>query len=144
MQNSLNFQEEIDKESIALYASNEIDKGHNTAVGSALDEHANKFMKGEPPAFMSAKTLVNSNVAAGTKKSEHNLLAPSQVFQQNVKQGSDGKTLQKTEKALMAHLDVDKRCQMCAIDNTQRHILQRAFKVACLNYRSGPVKHDGQ
>lgn len=45
VQNSLNFQEEVDKKQISLNAANEIEKGTQS---DKLDEDSKKFIRGEP------------------------------------------------------------------------------------------------
>ena len=43
-----------------------------------------------------------------------------------------------------AHVEIEKRCQICNQDNNSRHYVTKAMKIACLKYRSGLVKHYGQ
>ena len=44
----------------------------------------------------------------------------------------------------MAHLDLDRKCMVCEADGQQRHKIQNAFKLACMRWTSGPVRHDGK
>lgn len=43
-----------------------------------------------------------------------------------------------------AHLELEKRCQVCQQDGNSRHNIVKAMKLACLKYRSGKVNHLGQ
>jgi hypothetical protein len=43
-----------------------------------------------------------------------------------------------------AHIEIEKRCQICNQDNNSRHYVTKAMKIACLRYRSGLVSHYGK
>jgi hypothetical protein len=43
-----------------------------------------------------------------------------------------------------AHIEIDKRCQVCNQDSNSRHFVSKAMKIACLKYRSGMVTHFGK
>lgn len=43
--------------------------------------------------------------------------------------------------ATMAHLDLDRRCQVCQQESAARHVTVKAMRFACLKYRSGQVRH---
>ena len=111
LQNSLNLQEEKDKNSIALYGQKEANEFVPAQKGGKLDMEADKFVK--------KKTLSKSGLAFNA-----NLLETDQL-------GS------------AVHLELDARCQICSIDPNQRHLVQKAFKKACLRYRSSKVEHYG-
>lgn len=43
-----------------------------------------------------------------------------------------------------AHVEIEKRCQVCNQDNNSRHYVNKAMKIACLKYKSAPVSHYGK
>ena len=44
----------------------------------------------------------------------------------------------------MAHVDLERQCQVCQQESTSRHITVKAMRLACLKYRSGQVEHWGK
>jgi hypothetical protein len=41
------------------------------------------------------------------------------------------------------HIDLDKRCMICCQDNTTKHNMTKALKLACLKYNSSKVTFGG-
>ena len=120
LQNSLNAQEEADKNSIALYGNTEKSQAP-MEVGDDQEKAAKHFMK-SANAFEKNKTALS--------------------FKSNILQtGPDTKVC--TEDPPKVHIELEKRCQVCQQDANARHHTAKAFKIACLKYQSSNVSHYG-
>lgn len=122
LQNSLNFQEEKDKESVALYGSHEVERAL-VDPGSELEQSLKPFVR------CPSRTAVQRELP-NALQFKADLL---------------GKT-DESHEALptMAHVDLERRCQVCQQESTARHVTVKAMRLACLKYRSGQVRHWGK
>ena len=116
LHNSLGFQEENDKASISLYGSENPDV-YNADIGGKADDAAKNYMRLGPAPNKSALSYKSNLLGAGGKDGRGN--------------GSDSR----------AHMELEKRCQVCQQDGNSRHNIVKAMKLACLKYKSGKVLH---
>ena len=113
IQNSLNFQEEKDKNSIALVGGQESDK-QGTEFGSKEEAQAKKFVR--------RTSLLQYKAGDADDKLKESAPAAG----------------------AMAHVEIQRTCQICQADQVQRHAILKAMKLACLKYQSGSVTHYGK
>jgi len=116
LHNSLGFQEEKDKASISLYGSDNPDL-YQADIGGKADESAKHFMRLGPAPRPSALSFKSNLLGTGGKGDRGG--------------GPDSR----------AHIELEKRCQVCQQDGNSRHNIVKAMKLACLKYKSGKVHH---